>query len=259
MMTKVQCAHCSQHYEVTSEDIGKTVTCQMCGKDFVAEQANTDTQDLPEESSQAIIPCPCCGEQILSIAKKCKHCGEFLDGRGIKAQALKLGKKGIPVFFKWAPDFLIWIFASLKRLVQKHGKKKALAALVVIIVIVLIAHALLHMGDNPKSDYSLSEIRAIKYTAQQELANIMRLGELTESELSDIQRSSRLLREMTSKVQSELAQSERLGKDARRELEKAQSDIAEIRKLQKVVDEEIKKAKSDLDKISLFRKEASTE
>lgn len=23
--------------------------------------------------------CPYCGEQILSIAKKCKHCGEFLD------------------------------------------------------------------------------------------------------------------------------------------------------------------------------------
>ncbi len=25
-------------------------------------------------------PCPMCGEQILTVAKKCKHCGEFFDG-----------------------------------------------------------------------------------------------------------------------------------------------------------------------------------
>jgi len=26
-------------------------------------------------------PCACCGEEILTTAKKCKHCGEWLDGR----------------------------------------------------------------------------------------------------------------------------------------------------------------------------------
>lgn len=31
-----------------------------------------------ESSSRA---CPYCGEAILAVAKKCKHCGEFLDGR----------------------------------------------------------------------------------------------------------------------------------------------------------------------------------
>ena len=25
-------------------------------------------------------PCPMCGEQVLTVAKKCKHCGDYLDG-----------------------------------------------------------------------------------------------------------------------------------------------------------------------------------
>ena len=34
---------------------------------------------LPESSPQQK-PCPFCGESVLATAKKCKHCGEFLDG-----------------------------------------------------------------------------------------------------------------------------------------------------------------------------------
>ena len=33
---------------------------------------------IPDANKQ-YIPCPFCGEDILPIAKKCKHCGEFLD------------------------------------------------------------------------------------------------------------------------------------------------------------------------------------
>lgn len=33
------------------------------------------------------VDCPFCGEEILATAKKCKHCGEFLDGSSKPVQS----------------------------------------------------------------------------------------------------------------------------------------------------------------------------
>ena len=41
-----------------------------------AVEQPTDTHEEEQRSERA---CPFCGESILAIAKKCKHCGEFLD------------------------------------------------------------------------------------------------------------------------------------------------------------------------------------
>lgn len=32
-------------------------------------------------AAEAKKQCPMCGEEILAVAAKCKHCGEFIDGR----------------------------------------------------------------------------------------------------------------------------------------------------------------------------------
>ena len=36
---------------------------------------------LPEQTEQNTKQCPYCGEKILIAAKKCKHCGEWFEGR----------------------------------------------------------------------------------------------------------------------------------------------------------------------------------
>ncbi len=64
---KTNCPHCGQHFEVEKELTGRSVECSSCGKPF--------TISAPEPTKR----CPMCGEEILAVAKKCKHCGEYLD------------------------------------------------------------------------------------------------------------------------------------------------------------------------------------
>jgi len=83
-----QCPHCQQHYEISQEHLGQITTCQACGKNFTITQPETPTkvsmENDPPQAVNATMPCPFCGETILAVAKKCKHCGEFLDKNGIK-------------------------------------------------------------------------------------------------------------------------------------------------------------------------------
>ncbi len=52
--------------------------------------------------------CPYCGEEILAIAKKCKHCGEFLDGssKPVNSNSVYSGKfQNVDVNDKWKKRF----------------------------------------------------------------------------------------------------------------------------------------------------------
>lgn len=57
--------------------------------------------------------CPFCGEDILSKAKKCKHCGEFLDGRSSRENPIYEGKKSKVIteneLWKGNPSFLYYL------------------------------------------------------------------------------------------------------------------------------------------------------
>jgi len=103
---KTACPHCGQRFDVEETVIGKEADCTNCGRRFVL-QALAE----PSEPAQAqpAVRCPYCGGEISSDAKKCRHCGEWID-RANKPKspvifvllAVFLGRWGIHNFYAGA-------------------------------------------------------------------------------------------------------------------------------------------------------------
>lgn len=67
------CPHCGHSFRMTNELFGEEIGCPSCSESVVLPPRQILTE------SRCV--CPACAEEILAAAIKCKHCGEFLDGR----------------------------------------------------------------------------------------------------------------------------------------------------------------------------------
>ena len=96
---KFTCPDCEQPLEAPADMAGESIDCPSCANtldiplpiaEFVdhsvpePEPIPADPPPLPPAPS--VRACPFCAEEILATAVKCKHCGEFLDGRQSRPQ-----------------------------------------------------------------------------------------------------------------------------------------------------------------------------
>lgn len=77
---KFNCPHCKQSLEAPEEMLGQQINCPSCnGAIKLPNPQPKKPTVVPSQPTKQTKACPFCGEEILSTAVKCKHCGEFLD------------------------------------------------------------------------------------------------------------------------------------------------------------------------------------
>ncbi len=91
------CPYCKEPLEVPEDKVSRAVECPAC-HGSIALHAD-DSQPSFSPAPKPMKQCPYCGEQVLAVAKKCKHCGEMLDEklrRQRVAQARAASEEPVP-------------------------------------------------------------------------------------------------------------------------------------------------------------------
>jgi ribosomal protein L37AE/L43A len=78
---KFKCPYCKQPLAASEELFGQQINCPSCNGAIAVPNPEPRKIVTPQQEHSQTKTCPFCGEEILLSAIKCKHCGEFLDGR----------------------------------------------------------------------------------------------------------------------------------------------------------------------------------
>jgi len=75
---KFSCPQCNNPIDATGDQLGQLIDCTHCGNTVEVPIR----QGAMPSAGGRMKSCPLCGESIMAIAVKCKHCGSMLNGSG---------------------------------------------------------------------------------------------------------------------------------------------------------------------------------
>jgi ribosomal protein S27E len=95
MAIRIQCPKCRRAVSASDDEAGTSMRCPTCGTPF-AVPGPTSFKGIPvfaetsrDDPAEGERFCPYCSEAIKASAIKCKHCGEFLDGRDPREDSIE--------------------------------------------------------------------------------------------------------------------------------------------------------------------------
>lgn len=140
-----KCIKCG--YERQPSDTAPDYECPKCGivyakaegRRYIPPRPSTTTGD----AARATKACPYCGEEILAVAKKCKHCQSDLTvGRGRSASSTAKPNADYGVFLLAVPviaTMLLWFWVGNLNLLQNPAEILSIIGIATVALTALIA------------------------------------------------------------------------------------------------------------------------
>lgn len=152
------CPKC--RYERKASDDAPDWQCPSCGVAYAKVSAAVPKQTDPPkaDASARVKACPYCGEEILAVAKKCKHCQTDLTRPSAGRSSVQNGHGIALLTIPIVASFLIWFWVGSMNLMQSPGSFLSLIGFGTVLSTAIIAAmeaSLLGMtSDRRKGTYS---------------------------------------------------------------------------------------------------------
>jgi len=124
---------------------GEMIECPACGEDIRVPQSQPPPKKIltrrptPPAHSSSTKPCPYCGESILAVAVKCKHCGSDLTGKTESPVERSEAVGVIALILPICSAMVAWFWLSGMPLIHDPGSKLGMISIITVIATAILA------------------------------------------------------------------------------------------------------------------------